>query len=134
MLILVSTCFLILNAPAHLCVIAMKIYIGADSQVYGEHVELDHFQQAKNLTSNQIKKFVYIQTNENQTMMESVHSTSYDVDMIDDNIIIHLFYIAIQITQWISYASYSINFFLYSFSGITLRSTLRQFWNKLRRH
>jgi hypothetical protein len=131
MLVLVSTCFLILNAPAHLCVIAMKIYIGTDFPVFNEHVELDHFQQTKNLTNNQLKKFVYIQTN-NQTTIENNHSTTHDMDIIDDNLIIHLFYIAIQITQWISYASYSINFFLYSFSGITLRSRLRQFWNKLR--
>jgi hypothetical protein len=130
MLVLVSTCFLILNAPAHLCVIGMKIYIGMDFQVFTEHPELDHFQQTKNLTNNQLKNFVFIKTN-NQTIPANA---SHDLDIIDDNIFIHLFYIAIQITQWISYASYSINFFLYSFSGITFRSGLRQFWNKLRKH
>lgn len=128
MLVLVSTCFLILNAPAHLCVIAMKIYVGIGSPVHNEHIELDHFQQTVNLTNHQIKNFVYIPTENEMKTRKSPD----DIDTIDDHLSIYLFYIAIQITQWISYLSYSINFFLYSFSGIHIRSNLRQFWKNLR--
>ena len=130
MLVLVSTCFLILNAPAHLSVIAMKIYTEMEFPVFNEHAELDHFQRSTNLTSNQLKHFVFIQTN-NHSPSENEHVTFQEMGTIDDNIVIHLFYIAIQITQWISYASYSINFFLYSFSGISFRTGLREFWKKL---
>lgn len=133
MLILVSTCFLILNAPAHLCVIAMKIYTGIGSQVYSEHVELEQFKQMKNLTNNQLKNFVFIQTN-NQTINKNDQNILHETDIVDDQIVIHLFYIAVLITQLISYASYSMNFFLYSFSGITFRTSLRQFWKKLSTH
>jgi len=133
MLVLVSTCFLILNAPAHLCVIALKIYTGIESQVYSEHVELDHFKQTTNLTNNQLKNFVFIQTN-NNTMNKNENLPSHDMDIVDDQILIHLFYIAVLLTQLISYASYSINFFLYSYSGISFRTSLRHFFNKFRKH
>jgi len=130
MLVLVSTCFLILNAPAHLCVIAMKIYTGMESQVFNEHAELDHFKQSKNLTNNQLKNFVFIETNNNKTIIENEHISSHDIDIIDDQILIHLLYIAVLLTQLISYASYSINFFLYSYSGITFRTSFRKFFIK----
>jgi hypothetical protein len=130
MLVLVSTCFLILNAPAHFCVIAMKIYTRIESQVYSEHVELENFKQTKNLTNNQLKNFVFIPTNNDTKHI----SSSDDIDVVDDQILIHLFYIAVLLTQLISYASYSINFFLYSYSGIIFRTSLRQFFNKLRKH
>lgn len=104
------------------------------SQVFHEHIELDRFQQTKNLTNQQLKQFVFIPI-ENETKIANQYFTSaHEMEIIDDNIFIHLFYIAIQITQWISYLSYSINFFLYSFSGITFRSNLRQFWKKLRKY
>ncbi|CAF1564707.1 unnamed protein product [Rotaria magnacalcarata] len=131
MLVLVSTCFLILNAPAHLCVIALKIYTGFDLQVYNEHAELDQFRQRKNLTSTQMKNFVFVQEKSNK-MVENKLVSDYDMDIIDDPITIHLFYIVTLITQLISYASYSINFFLYSFSGVAFRTSLRQIFNKLR--
>jgi hypothetical protein len=133
MLVLVSTCFLILNAPAHLCVIIVKIYTGMELQVYSEHAELDHFKQSKNLTNNQLKNFVFIPPN-NNTIMKNEYISSNDMDIVDDQILIHLLYIAVLLTQLISYASYSINFFLYSYSGITFRTNLRQFINKLRKH
>ncbi len=131
MLVLVSTCFLILNAPAHLCVIALKIYtgIGMELQVFNEHAELEHFKQIQNLTNDQLKNFVFI-----QTKSKNEHSLFYGINPIDDQIFVHLLYIAIVVTQLISYASYSINFFLYSYSGITFRTNLRQFINKLRKH
>jgi hypothetical protein len=131
MLVLVSTCFLILNAPAHLCVVAMKIYAGMELQVFNEHVELDNFKQTKNLTNNQLKNFVFIQTNNNNnTIIKNEYVTSHDIDFVDDQILIHLLYIAVLLTQLISYASYSMNFFLYSYSGITFRTSFRQFFIK----
>ncbi|CAF4273996.1 unnamed protein product [Rotaria sp. Silwood2] len=130
MLVLVSTCFLILNAPAHLFIIALKIYTGIDAPVYSEHTELDKFKQTKNLTNNQIKNFVVIQT-KSFTKTENKHLLAYDTNMIDDQIIVHLIYIGVLLTQLISYASYSINFFLYSFSGVAFRTRVRQFFNKL---
>lgn len=127
MLVLVSTCFLILNAPVHLCVIAMKIYVGIGSPVHNKHEELDRFQQTVNLTNHQLKNFVFIHT-DNETKMRK------NPDETDEHLVVYFFYIAIQITQWISYLSYSINFFLYSFSGIHIRSNLRQFWKNLRQN
>ncbi|CAF4549334.1 unnamed protein product, partial [Rotaria socialis] len=131
MLVLVSTCFLILNAPTHLCIIALKIYTGFDFQVYNEHAELDKFRQAKNLTSTQLQNFVFVQEKNNK-MVENKLVLDYGMDIIDDPITVHLFYTAILFTQLISYASYSINFFLYSFSGVAFRTRLKQIFNKLR--
>lgn len=118
MLILVSTCFLLLNAPAHLCVIASKIYTLTDSQIHSEHVELENFRQSTNLTDDQLTGFVYIETKADE------------FSLADDQMTIHLFYIAVVVTQWVSYASYSLNFFLYSLSGVTFRTSLRQLINK----
>jgi hypothetical protein len=127
MLVLVSTCFVILNAPAHLCVIALKIYTAVDAQVYVEHTEIDQFKQTINLTNNQLQNLVFIQSD-----TETKHSSSQDSEVIDDQIAIHLLYISVLITQLISYASYSVNFFLYSFSGVAFRTSLKQWFNKLR--
>ena len=133
MLVLVSTCFLILNAPAHICVIILKIYTSIDSQVYNEHSVLENFQQTTNLTKNQLKNFVFIQTEKNLPTGNGP-VPSHDTEIVDDQIVIHLFYIIILLTQLISYASYSVNFFLYSFSGVAFRTSLRQWFNKLRLH
>lgn len=131
MLVIVSTCFLILNAPAHLCVIALKFYTGINSPVNIEQVELEKFRQIKNLTNTEENKFVFIQENADK-VVETTHTLNHDTSVIDDQITIHLFYIAILLTQLISYASYSINFFLYSFSGVAFRTSLRQIFNKRR--
>ena len=104
--------------------IALKIYTTIDSPIHVEHVELENFKQAKNLTNHQIQNFVFIQ--------EDVNHLSHDVEIIDDQILIHLFYILILVTQLISYASYSVNFFLYSFSGVAFRTSLKQWFSKLR--
>ncbi|UJR23833.1 hypothetical protein I4U23_026809 [Adineta vaga] len=133
MLVLVSTCFLILNAPAHICVLILKIYTTIESHIYSQHNVLDHFQQTANLTSNQLKKFVFIETNNNNTMLYKNSSSVYDGDVVNDEaVLIHLLYISVFFTQLIAYASYAINFFLYSFSGVAFRTGLRQFIKKLR--
>jgi len=112
MLVLVSTCFLILNAPAHLCVIALKIYTitSIDTSIINEHMN--------NIT--------FINGNSNMSLSQNEH-------IIEDQIAIHLFYMAVLLTQLIAYASYSINFFLYSFSGIAFRTNLRQLIKKFQR-
>jgi hypothetical protein len=107
MLVLVSTCFLILNAPAHICVIALKIYTSIDSPISTEHIKPEEIF--------------------NETSTENL-------PILEDRLTPHLLYIAVCLTQWIAYASYSLNFFLYSFSGIAFRTSLRQLINKLRRH
>lgn len=107
MLVLVSTCFLILNAPAHICVIALKIYTLLDAPTSSDH----HI-----------------------TMLNET-STSFDQPPEVENVLTpHLLYMAVCLTQWIAYASYSINFFLYSFSGIAFRTSLRQLVKKFRKH
>jgi hypothetical protein len=133
MLVIVSTCFLILNAPAHICLIATKIYSVVHSHGHGEHIELDSSQQTVDLTNNQLRKYGFSQTN-NGTMPEKTHSLSNDTEISVDNISIHVFYMAVFFTQLISYASYSINFFLYSYSGVAFRTSFKQFFSKLRRH
>jgi hypothetical protein len=121
MLILVSTCFLILNAPAHLCVIALKIYTSIntpDTALLNENTKYDYYHQINNGSS----------TN------ETIISLLVHEHVLEDQITIHLFYMAVSLTQLIAYASYSINFFLYSFSGIAFRTSLRQLINKFREH
>ncbi len=110
MLVLVSTCFLILNAPAHLCVIALKIYTSIDTPTSNEH----------------INNVSFITENSNISLSQNGH-------IIEDQITIHLIYMAVLLTQLIAYASYSINFFLYSFSGIAFRTSLRQLIKKFQR-
>jgi hypothetical protein len=43
------------------------------------------------------------------------------------------FYIIVIVTQHIAYASYSINFFLYSFCGMKFRRELIRYMSKKRR-
>jgi hypothetical protein len=126
MLILVSTCFLLLNAPAHLCVIALKIYTTITDPTITETIQLnDHSQQI----NNQTKTFVF-DTFHNGTTLSSIQHEG----VLEDQITIHIFYMAVSLTQWIAYASYSINFFLYSFSGMNFRTNLRQLIKKFQRH
>jgi hypothetical protein len=110
MLVLVSSCFLILNAPAHICVIALKIYTSIDSPTSIEHIKSDHVN--------------------NGTVLSSLENAP----ILEDKLTPHLLYMAVYLTHWIAYASYSINFFLYSFSGIAFRTSLRQLINKFQGH
>jgi len=111
MLVLVSTCFLLLNAPAHFCVIITKIYTGPDSIPSNTTVIIDKIAPSTNATL-------------------PLSSDTF----IDDPLVLHILYLAVFFTQLIAYASYSINFFLYSFSGIAFRTTLQQLFSKLGRH
>ena len=105
MLIVVSTCFLLLNAPAHICTIGLKIYtikniISIDRE--------DHLSSV-NQTLVIIPKF----SKQNET-----------IEYEDNMKWAELSYIIVIITQHIAYASYSINFFLYSFCGMKFRREL----------
>ena len=103
MLILVSTCFLLLNAPLHICTISLKIYTIQKSQ------QINHF-YAVNSTNGNIEP--------------SYLSNSINVKYFQ------FFYIVMIISQHISYSSYSINFFLYSFCGMKFRRELIRFLAK----
>ncbi|CAF5139936.1 unnamed protein product, partial [Rotaria sp. Silwood1] len=134
MLVLVSTCFLILNAPAHLCVIALKIYTSINVPVFNEQIEIDLYDPTKNLTSSEIANFASNNDIHNQTNNTTILSSFQHLGVIEDNIAIHLFYMAVLLTQLIAYASYSINFFLYSFSGVAFRTSLKQLLSTFQRH
>jgi hypothetical protein len=120
MLILVSTCFLLLNAPAHLCIIALKVYTTINDPPVHEPIQQ---------TNNQSKPFVF-HTFHNETTSSTIEHGV----IVEDQIGIHILYMAVSVTHLIAYASYSINFFLYSFSGIAFRTNLRQLIEKFRRH
>ena len=107
MLIIVSTCFLVLNAPAHICTIGLKIYTIQNSIAVEEPYE-------------NIKQH-------NQTL-PSYSSKQNEISNYDQNFKwAEFYYIIVIITQHIAYASYSINFFLYSFCGMKFRRELLRF-------
>ncbi|CAF2900597.1 unnamed protein product [Rotaria sp. Silwood2] len=133
MLVIVSTCFLILNAPAHLCVIALKIYTSIDVPVFNERNDTNLYYPTKNLTIFEIANFVWNNDIDKQTNNETLLSSFQHEVIVEDQMAIHLFYMATLLTQSISFASYSINFFLYSFSGVAFRTSLKQFINTFRK-
>jgi hypothetical protein len=120
MLIVVSSCFLLLNAPYHICTIGLKI------STLKQPILTDN--------SNPIPVNVYDNSQQhNQTLLtvsnniDFVNMTkkSSDQDDVTDNFKwMEFFYVLIIITQHIAYTSHSINFFLYSFCGIQFRREL----------
>lgn len=122
-LVLVSTCFLILNAPAHICIISTKLYTST---------ELTLVLQSPTLlvTSN-----TTISSSDNYNYSPYGNTTEYLLpspqEIVVDDVSVHLMYITILLAQYVSYASYSVNFFLYSFSGVSFRTTLTQWFRKL---
>ena len=114
-LVLVSTCFLILNAPAHISIIATKLYTNVDTPVI---VEPPVFLPSTN------------ETIDSAVNVTEVLSLAYS-QLVIDGIGVHLMYISVLVTQYISYASYSINFFLYSFSGLSFRTNLKLWTRKV---
>jgi hypothetical protein len=125
MLVLVSTCFLLLNAPGHICVVALKIYVDIVHPTNSEHIVVDGSSQLKNQTLA-TERF-------NRTMKDVLPSSPRGTTATGDSLTIHLLYIAVLFTQLITYASYSVNFFLYSYSGIAFRTSLRQLAKKFRK-
>ncbi|CAF4265138.1 unnamed protein product [Rotaria sp. Silwood2] len=127
MLILVSTCFLLLNAPAHICSISLKIYTIKKSQ----------------LINNNIQKYINLLNNSNGTISTIIENPNfiYTKSMISresQSIInlnfFHIFYTIVIVTLHISYLSYSINFFLYSFCGMKFRRELIRYLSRYRKY
>ena len=110
MLILVSTCFLLLNAPSHICNIGMKIYLSQSAQ-----------------STNHVDRMDVHRLNETSSMSNEVTWTPQP-QMWKVNVQLYLLlYIVVIITHHISYLSYSINFFLYSFCGMKFRREVMRF-------
>ncbi|CAF1128529.1 unnamed protein product [Didymodactylos carnosus] len=94
MLIIASTCFLLLNAPSHICIIQLKVYTLTTSKQFAN-------------TNNSI---------EGQQTFD-VRTAEY-------------LYLSVLVTQLLSFSSYSINFFLYSFCGAKFRRDLIHFFSQ----
>lgn len=129
MLILVSTCFLLLNAPAHICTIGLKIYTLKLPLALSDTNEIftnthDSYKQ-RNESSSTISNSIDVGYTTRKTLNTQV--TVQNIRWME------YFYIVIVITQHISYASYSINFFLYSFCGMKFRRELLRCMSTQRR-
>ncbi|CAF1517932.1 unnamed protein product [Rotaria magnacalcarata] len=72
MLVLVSTCFLILKAPAHLGVIALKIYTSIDAPVFNDHSGIDLYSTTKKLTTCEVINYVWRSEINNLTQNDTV--------------------------------------------------------------
>jgi len=128
MLILVSTCFLLLNAPYHICSIILKLYTLKDSRLINN--------------SNPIN--INLLNNSNETLFENsdfVYSTATTITAAYTNNqskinfkFYQIFYIILIISQHIAYLSYSINFFLYSFCGMKFRGELMKVVSRYRKY
>jgi hypothetical protein len=125
MLIIVSTCFLVLNAPSHICAIGLKIYTIQNT------ISVENSNENSLHLHENIKQY-------NQSL-PSLDSTSHSQKLINQTELSYydqnfkwaeLFYVIVIITQHIAYASYSINFFLYSFCGMKFRRELLQFMSE----
>jgi hypothetical protein len=120
MLIIVSTCFLLLNAPSHICTIGFKIYS------LNQAILIDNSNEIPIQSQENFKQY-------NQTLLNNISFISIQNGISNDNNHlkwIELFYILIIITQHIAYASYSINFFLYSCCGMKFRRELLRYVSK----
>lgn len=106
MLIVVSTCFLLLNAPAHICTIGLKIYT------------------IKNIISIDREDLPSSAINQTLVIIPKSSKQNETIEYEDNMKWAELSYIIVIITQHIAYASYSINFFLYSFCGMKFRREL----------
>ena len=123
MLILVSTCFLLLNAPSHICTISLKLYTSEKSHVISN--SLPTYFNTSNETLSIVHDdltFVY----ETTTAMHIANRSKVNIKLFQ------IFYIIVIITLHISYLSYSINFFLYSFCGMKFRRELTRFFSRCR--
>jgi hypothetical protein len=128
MLIIVSTCFLVLNAPSHICTIGLKIYTIKNT------LPIENPYENSTQSHGNVKQY-----NQNVSTFDPIshsRSATNQNEASDNNNNLQwaeLFYIIVIITQHISYASYSINFFLYSFCGMKFRRELSRYMLKQRR-
>jgi hypothetical protein len=122
MLILVSTCFLLLNAPSHICSISLELYTLKKS------VEKAN----SHLTTMNILNY------SNETKFENLNlfSSTISKEILPRRKVsfLQIFYIILIISKHIAYLSYSINFFLYSFCGMKFRGELMKFLTRYRKY
>ncbi|UJR08191.1 hypothetical protein I4U23_012464 [Adineta vaga] len=124
MLILVSTCFLLLNAPCHICTISFKI-------LRSNFLSDSSFNQAihGNFSSNLSSSSSSVATTTTiTTQVYRENSTQFKLKLF------RIFYIILIVSQHVSYLSYSINFFLYSFCGMKFRRELMRFFSRCRHY
>jgi hypothetical protein len=127
MLIIVSTCFLLLNAPAHLTKIIAEIYtfrqILPMSHSHSAIVHVEHAvdQLDDRTTSSSLN-------NDHLSIQSSIMPNTSEFMNYSETL--KYFHLIMTITQHISYASYSINFFLYSFCGMKFRRELARCLSK----
>jgi hypothetical protein len=134
MLVLVSTCFLLLNAPAHFLTIGSNIYSKVHMRSHQELHERISSVHHPNPTNEPLKSSAPLDDLSADSKNVSMPSSlMHEADDTDDQLAIHFVFLALLFAQWISYASYSINFFLYCFSGVVFRTGLRQWIQKLRK-
>jgi hypothetical protein len=122
MLILVSTCFLLLNAPSHICTIGLKIYTLKQSQP-SRHTNATYLNSMAPLNET-LSRLNNIELNYMTTSTQIESKSNINVKLYQ------LFYIIVIISHHISYLSYSINFFLYSFCGMKFRRELMRYLSK----
>lgn len=120
MLILVSTCFLILNAPSHICSISLELYTLRKSIPIRSNQSMNWFNET----------FVDNSTTNFSPMMLRTHGEGGRKKII----LLQLVYITLIISKHIAYLSYSINFFLYSFCGMKFRGELMKYFTRYRRY
>ena len=118
MLILVSTCFLLLNAPAHICSIGLKVYATLPSN--------DMFQEISSNFSNTSDIIITTTTtmNENLSLMFTTTAATLKKNSSKKFSWYLIVYVIVIVANHIAYLSYSINFFLYSFCGMKFRREL----------
>ncbi|CAF0974490.1 unnamed protein product [Adineta ricciae] len=126
MLILVSTCFLVLNAPFHVCAIGLKVHLYKPSIAINDEREISGHQL------NQIVQQQNKTSFDNRDFLFQAKLISYENEMTNHLKRMESFYVLVVITQYISYASYSINFLLYSLCGMKFRHELVRFMSKQR--
>lgn len=122
MLILVSTCFLILNAPSHICSISLELYTLRKS------VPVRNNQSANLLNYSNETLF------DNSTSLSSMIRRTNSEGERRKMILLQLVYITLIISKHIAYLSYSINFFLYSFCGMKFRGELMKYFTRYGRY
>jgi hypothetical protein len=119
MLILVSTCFLLLNAPLHICTISLKYYTLNKSELLHNSYKPSFDNSTEITTSTIIDNLI------------STTATTYRENSSKINLkLFRIVYTIMIISLHISYLSYSINFFLYSFCGMKFRQELMKFLSR----
>jgi hypothetical protein len=117
MLILVSTCFLLLNAPAHIMSIGLKFYATFPPNNMSQQISTNFSNTSDIITTTTIS--------ENLSLMFTTTAATLKKNSSKKKINFRLiFYILLIVVNHIAYLSYSINFFLYSFCGMKFRREL----------